>query len=110
MTVTGHDVGAATDSNISVGLENKYGNHVTFPLRNALDDFERGQVDTFITFGNCVENICKVTLYTNDKGFFPRWYVETIKINGKTFSMHSWLPRDDGLNLLFIIHNKCHYT
>lgn len=110
MTATGHDVGAATDSSISVRLENRDEEQVTFPLQNGLNDFERGQVDTFVVSGDCIPDICKVVLYTDDKGFFPRWFVETIKINGKAFPIHSWLPRDDGLGNLFIVHNECHYS
>ncbi|KAL3699605.1 hypothetical protein R1sor_017627 [Riccia sorocarpa] len=115
-TVTGKRAGSSTDSVISARLENSRGESVYFSeLDNGKKRFQRGHSDKFVMMGDCVTNLCKLTLYTDDSSDFGAWFVETVSYSvqtpsgpeHKTWEVQEWLPRDDDSTELFLVVDDC---
>ncbi|KAL2652235.1 hypothetical protein R1flu_020363 [Riccia fluitans] len=115
-TVTGKRAGSETDSVISLRLENSRDQSVYFSeLDNGKRHFQRGHTDKFIMLGNCVSDLCKMTLYTDDSWDFGAWYVETVSVSvetpsgseHRTWEVQDWLPRDDDAAELFLVVDDC---
>ncbi|KAL2622386.1 hypothetical protein R1flu_002591 [Riccia fluitans] len=67
---------------------------VYFELDNDSDNFESGNVDVFQFNTKCVTNICRMALYTDHKGWFADWLVETVSVSitdGAPAEQHKWI-------------------
>ncbi|KAI3872651.1 hypothetical protein MKX03_010920 [Papaver bracteatum] len=108
-TKTGTQLGAGTDSGVSLALYDSYGDYVVIQnlkkwggiMGQKHNYFENGDLDIFSNFGGCLKGpVCKMTLTSDGKGLGSDWYVEYVQVTTtgpqihcaqKVFTIEQWL-------------------
>ncbi|CAM4391773.1 hypothetical protein BAMA_15480 [Bacillus manliponensis] len=88
---TGTETDAGTDANVTITIYGKNGSTGPIALGNGQDNFENGDEDIFNVIAKDVGEVTSIRLYQDGSGHKPGWYVESVKINGKSFGVNSWL-------------------
>ncbi|KAI3949358.1 hypothetical protein MKW98_023295, partial [Papaver atlanticum] len=124
-TKTGTNIGAGTDSNISLALYDSYGYHIVILnlekwgglMGPKHDYFENGNLDIFSNLGGCLKGpVCAITLASDGTGSLSSWYVEDLQVTStgpripcaqKLFTIEQWLDLDTSPYKLSVTKNLC---
>jgi len=100
--VTGDVPGAGTDANVYLSIFGDVASSSDNRLNSTLASFEKGQTDVFyLTLPN-LGNLQKITIYHDNTGVAPGWYLDRVVISNMrtsqqwTFSCYCWLAVDEG--------------
>ncbi|XP_057312357.1 lipoxygenase homology domain-containing protein 1-like [Hydractinia symbiolongicarpus] len=103
-TYTGDRFGAGTDARVFFKLFGSNGKTDEKELKSSgRDNFERGQIDTFLLDGKDVGRIKKAEIRHDNSWLGPGWYLEKLTATSEDgdyyeFPVHKWLDKhqDDG--------------
>src|ERR671926_513959 len=83
---TGDIPGAGTDGDVWLWVDGTAGRSGWRFLDNAADNFERGQTDYFYLDLPDLGALTAAWIYFRPSGSTPEWFLNTVVVNGKTFS------------------------
>ncbi|XP_028790927.1 PLAT domain-containing protein 3-like [Neltuma alba] len=111
--MTGDVKDAATDSTISLNLNNSSGKGFTVDnlenwgiMEPGDNYFTQGRLDVFSGTGPCF-SVCSITVNSDGTGKYPGWYLDCVEIavigchkrTKAAFSVNQWLFGGDGYHL-----------
>lgn len=109
---TGNRDNAGTDADVYVQLIGGMGiSGENYLDRPGVDDFERGHTDVFYITDKDVGWINQIRLFHNNKGRYPGWYVDYVKVRypdvGLEFEapFYRWLAKDEGDKKIDVTHD-----
>jgi serine/threonine-protein kinase len=100
--VTGDVPGAGTDANVYLSLYGDVASSTDNRLNSTIASFEKGQTDIFYLTLFDLGNLQKITIYHDNTGVAPGWYLDRVIITNTstgqygTFSCSCWLAVDEG--------------
>lgn len=100
--VTGDVPGAGTDANVYLSIYGDVASSTDNRLNSTLASFEKGQTDYFYLTLPELGNLQKITIYHDNTGVAPGWYLDRVIITNSstsqywTFSCSCWLAVDEG--------------
>lgn len=91
---TGNEPGAGTDANVHLTI---YGTrtYVKHKLDNSQNNFERGKTDRFTLGLRDVGRLKSITIWHDNTGEKPGWYLKKVTIDGVTFKADRWVATDE---------------
>ena len=93
---TGDIPGAGTDGDVWIWLDGTAGRSGWRFIDNANDNFERGSTDYFYLNLPNLGALSAAWIYFRPQGGSPAWFLNTVVVNGSTFSYYNWLS-DEGM-------------
>lgn len=100
--VTGDVPGAGTDANVYLSIYGDVASSTDNRLNSTIASFEKGQTDIFYLTLPDLGNLQKITIYHDNTGVAPGWYLDRVIITNSstgqywTFSCNCWLAVDEG--------------
>ena len=100
--ITGDVPAAGTDANVYISLYGDQGSSPDNHLDSTLSSFEKGQTDVFYLTLVDLGNLQKITIYHDNTGVAPGWYLDRVIITNTqttqqwTFVCDCWLAVDEG--------------
>jgi hypothetical protein len=88
---TGDVPDAGTDANVWLWVDGTAGRSGWRFLDNADDNFERGRTDYFYLNLPDLGLLSAAWLFFSRSGNKPGWFLNTVVVNGKTFSYYNWI-------------------
>jgi hypothetical protein len=96
---TGDVQGAGTDGDVWLWVDGTFGRSGWLYLDNSEDNFERNKTDYFyFTLAN-LGTLSAAWIYFRPAGGWPDWLLNTVTVNGTTFSWYKWLTREGMIRL-----------
>lgn len=96
---TGDIPAAGTDGDIWLWVDGTAGRSGWRFLDNANDNFERGSTDYFYLNLPDLGALSAAWIYFRPRGGNPAWFLNTVVVNGKTFSYYNWLINEGMVRL-----------
>lgn len=100
--VTGDVPGAGTDANVYLSIYGDVASSTDNRLNSTIASFEKGQTDIFYLTLPDLGNLQKITIYHDNTGVAPGWYLDRVIITNSStgqywmFSCNCWLAVDEG--------------
>lgn len=95
VTVYTHDVqGAGTDGDVWLWVDGNLGRSGWLYLDNSDDNFERNKTDYFYFTLADLGTLSAAWIYFRPAGGWPDWLLDTVTVNGRTFTWYRWLSRE----------------
>jgi len=100
--------GAGTDSDVSCVVYGELGDTGTQSLDSSKNDFERGQVDTFLFSAPNVGQMESLKVISNGRGMNSAWHlshvevVNTLTSERLVFPHHGWVDKEHGLEQVLL--------
>ena len=100
--ITGDVPGAGTDANVYISIFGNNGSSIGNLLTGPGNPFEKGQTDIFYLTLADLGNLKKITIYHDNTGVAPGWYLDQVLITNTqtsqiwTFTCNCWLAVDEG--------------
>ena len=88
---TGDVPNAGTDADVWLWVDGTMGRSGWRYLDNADDNFERGKTDYFYLNLPDLGFLTAAWVYFRRSGSAPGWFLNTVVVNGKTFSYYNWI-------------------
>ena len=110
---TGNESGAGTDADVSIQLIGKNSSTDELTLESKLNQFEKGDTDSFYFETEDIGEIEKIKVWQNGKGFGADWFLENVTIETPSnnlwyFPIYKWIKEDDPLIIKSVKHT--YYT
>lgn len=90
---------AGTDGDVWIWIDGTAGRSGWLYLDNANDNFERGSTDYFYLNLPNLGALSAAWIYFRPLGSNADWFLNTVVVNGKTFSYYNWLSREGMVRL-----------
>ena len=97
---TGNESGAGTDADVTIQLIGKNAKTGELTLESKLNQFEKGDIDSFYFETDDIGEIEKIKVMQNGKGFGADWFLEYVTIEAPSnklwyFPVYKWIKEDD---------------
>lgn len=101
---TGNESGAGTDANVAIQIIGKNSKTAELSLESKLNQFEKGDVDSFYFETEDIGDIEKIKVRHNGKGFGSDWFLEYVTVETPLnklwyFPVYKWIKENQETTL-----------
>ncbi len=106
---TGNESGAGTDADVSIQLFGKNAKTDELTLESKLNQFEKGDIDSFYFETGDIGEIERIKVRQNGKGFGSDWFLDYVTIETPSnklwyFPVYKWIRENEQLTVNSVKH------